>query len=1180
MAETTSILELLIRAKNEAGGVLKDIRKDLLDVGDKAKGATKGLSDLKQPQTLDAVNKLSSGILSLAGTARTLVSAFLAFEAVKFVKGLADTAARTETLGTVLKVVAGNAGISSKEIDNLDKKVQSLGITAASSRQSLVQLIQSGLVEGGAKFAEGALKAEQLARAAQNLAVISGQNSSETFSRLIINIQQMDVVGLRFLGIMVQREAAQEEFAKSLNKTATSLTLAEQKQAFLNAVLREAVKLEGTYEEAMADVGKQLTSLPRLIEALKVSIGNVLLPAYSALVSEFSILLKQLGLYSNELSGKATPASIQLGEVVRGLARGIREVIVEAIKLRDLLAGVFSVVGGLAFVSLISKITGLLAGVSVAASSVGAIFTTIWASIGVIVTGLVGPMTALRLGFALLVSALRLGASAVAAFFVGWEIGTFLRQFDVVREFADSVVARIGYMVNFVISSIETVIIGARASWVSFLAFIGAISEAEKKASEVELTKELAEIERRRQVARELLDDATNVGLVKKTAKEIEDLISKQLDLVGALDIAKQQLADLRKRGAAENSAQIQDLLLTIKQLEEKKKDLDKQITDVKKTAEPDVVVRVETRVEKGKIQSEFTKVKDDFEDAKKRAGLDKFTFIEGQTLSQEFSSINSAFNSLYERFMKPKLFLIGKDVNVIALQFKELLQTLLLLEERARTVDDFNRLIEVSNTLLSILPERAKGVAETAVFNRQKVEVEELNKRLDGAIKGLEGIKKASELVRDVQVDQIKSSGNLRDIYLELGVSTGRATGGIISLAQTFDTLFNSVSTLEKAKISDIKAQENVIKSRYETEIKILDTLTDRKKREAKESSTSTIELNNSLVAIDKSAIEERLSLQKRYFDGLKGLQAEALSRYQSLTNSIKSLDKEVANLIRSQDSDVRELRRKGLTDVEQYADRQQELNLLVSQQREALDNKDYELARELGQKRIALSKDLANAPEGIDKQKALDLAVNETTSAYQSQIDIVKQQRTEAQQAAEAQGRLIKELTESLNSLSATISATATEQIIKIKADLDSESANAVLSTLKDMFGNIVATIKPVVQAVGETTGFAGGGLVNAPGPRGTDSRLAWIGDYEYVMNHRAVEKYGVGFMNLLNSLSFEAPHFAEGGLNTNGMVQANLNFPNFGSFVMFGAKGEVERLNDRLDKESLKVGGRSRK
>jgi len=270
----------------------------------RADEATKSLLNIE-----GAANKVTNAL-------KFMVGGFLALESVRFVKDLADAAARAEVLQTVLHVVGNNAGYMRTELDAADKAVQKLGITASASRQALTQAIQAGIPLADVT---------KLARAAQDTAVILGTNSSEAFQRLVTAVQTSNTLMLRHMGITVQAQAAYDRFALSIGKTASQLTAHERVLAFSNATLREAAKLQGTYEAAMGNVGKQLTSLDRLQENLKVSLGAGLLPAYSALVEELSEFLKYLGLTTDEMGGQ-TKAARDLGATIKDLAHSFFEI--------------------------------------------------------------------------------------------------------------------------------------------------------------------------------------------------------------------------------------------------------------------------------------------------------------------------------------------------------------------------------------------------------------------------------------------------------------------------------------------------------------------------------------------------------------------------------------------------------------------------------------------------------------------------------------------------------------------------------------------------------------------------------------------------------------------------------------------------------------------------------------
>lgn len=276
------------------------------DTGKKTNLLTRYFSNLRAESI-----GVAGGMEKLVTSVRAVATGFVGLAVVQTLKGFADTAARTEVLDTVLKQVALNAGISNSAVAKLDADVQKLGITAAASRQALTTFIQAGL---------DVSKASALARAAQDLAVVAGEDSSTVFQRVITNVQQLDTVGLKYNGVIVSLEEATRNYLQALGQQSRELTKAEQQQAVLNEVLLQASKLSGIYEKSLGDVGKQLSSLNRYQNEAAVSLGNNLLPTYLLLVQEFTTFLQQSKLITDSYS--------QQGEGAKTLANALKPLVV------------------------------------------------------------------------------------------------------------------------------------------------------------------------------------------------------------------------------------------------------------------------------------------------------------------------------------------------------------------------------------------------------------------------------------------------------------------------------------------------------------------------------------------------------------------------------------------------------------------------------------------------------------------------------------------------------------------------------------------------------------------------------------------------------------------------------------------------------------------------------------
>lgn len=208
-----------------------------------------------------------SGALTAALGA--LAAAFAAIRIGDFIKDATLTAARTEVLGTVLDVVGKNANVSVGRLKLLEEQVKSLGITTQSARESIIKFIQSGLPLE---------KIAQLARLAQNSAIIAQTTSAEAFDRLVRGIQTGQIELIRSAGVFISVEQALNAYARASGKAREGISDLERQTVILNAVLAQGDKVAGNYTAAMEDAGKRMTSLPRIFEEMSNSIGNKFLP--------------------------------------------------------------------------------------------------------------------------------------------------------------------------------------------------------------------------------------------------------------------------------------------------------------------------------------------------------------------------------------------------------------------------------------------------------------------------------------------------------------------------------------------------------------------------------------------------------------------------------------------------------------------------------------------------------------------------------------------------------------------------------------------------------------------------------------------------------------------------------------------------------------------------------------
>jgi hypothetical protein len=234
-----------------------------------AEGKTKGLTK--------ATDILTQGYKDLA-------KAYAAFKIAEHIKEMAMLAARYETMGVVMRVAGNNAGYTNAQMLSYQKTLQTTGISMLQARNALTQMSTANL---------DLAKSHDLARAAQNLAVVANLNSSETLERMVGAIKSASSETLQTMGLNVSFENGYKTLASQLHTTTEKLTEHQKTTARMNQVLKEAATYNGIYEESLTTAGKQIASMSRFMEDLKVKAGNVFLPVLSQQVADLTKALKE-----------------------------------------------------------------------------------------------------------------------------------------------------------------------------------------------------------------------------------------------------------------------------------------------------------------------------------------------------------------------------------------------------------------------------------------------------------------------------------------------------------------------------------------------------------------------------------------------------------------------------------------------------------------------------------------------------------------------------------------------------------------------------------------------------------------------------------------------------------------------------------------------------------------------
>jgi phage-related protein len=299
---------LEVRVTADTRGMAADIRTSATSAGqDAAKSiGTSMTSGLK------AVGTLFGSIGKSAVTGLGLASgAAIGFGIESF-----KTAARVGEMDASLKALAKANNQSYPAMQKAVAGIRGYGIEAGTAQQLVATFSRNQL---------DLAKSTTLARVAQDAAVISGRNSTEVLSDIVHGIETQNSAVLRNAGLNVQAGKAIDAYAKSVGKATKDLTDAERAQAVLNAVLDEGKTVAGAYEAAMREPGKVLRSFPRLIDDIKLSIGQGLVKALGPAI---------LGLYdlASAFSKAVAPGGV-LGPIFDAIGVAVASLVAPVTKL-------------------------------------------------------------------------------------------------------------------------------------------------------------------------------------------------------------------------------------------------------------------------------------------------------------------------------------------------------------------------------------------------------------------------------------------------------------------------------------------------------------------------------------------------------------------------------------------------------------------------------------------------------------------------------------------------------------------------------------------------------------------------------------------------------------------------------------------------------------------------------
>jgi hypothetical protein len=296
----------------------------------------------------------------------------IGFMIAKFGRSAFTEAARVEELDIAMRAIGASTKIGYKQINLASKAIRDNGIEMAASQQIAIEFAQNNLELA---------RAADIARVAQDLAVIGQKNSTETTMLLVRAIITGRTELLKSSGIQKSAGQMYEEYAQKVGKSTQALSAQEKQTAVINGVMKEGERVAGTYLAAMEAPGKVLRSFPRLFNDMKVEMGSALLEGFGPLIkasydmtSAFSKAIRGndafqkgirgLGFVVNDLMSPLTNSVTKIKDFIKNLdisEDSVKNVIAKFYQFLPVISAVGVALSTFAGKSILSTIPGLSA---------------------------------------------------------------------------------------------------------------------------------------------------------------------------------------------------------------------------------------------------------------------------------------------------------------------------------------------------------------------------------------------------------------------------------------------------------------------------------------------------------------------------------------------------------------------------------------------------------------------------------------------------------------------------------------------------------------------------------------------------------------------------------------------------------------------------------------------------
>lgn len=338
------------------------------------------------------------------------------------------------------------------------------------------------------------------------------------------------------------------------------------------------------------------------------------------------------------------------------------------------------------------------------------------------------------------------------------------------------------------------------------------------------------------------------------------------------------------------------------------------------------------------------------------------------------------------------------------------------------------------------------------------------------------------------------------------------------------------SRSAAETAQLEEVAAEQRRINK-----------ATSDEKRRILEAETRNAEtFTRRMLDVERATAQERLSILRGVQSELLGKSNDALNAYRGYAAQVIALDRQIVQARLDQAASIAAIQRKDMTPGQQVDSIREELGRVQSETRAARLDGDRQLEQELLSRQRGLANELANAQgDGLDPKALRAEAISNLERIGAESMTVLKEQRAEAQAAADQQRDTFEKLAAAAEKIGAEIAKINAGEAIRLTGEIDMASVKSAIDQVRQAFAAETFQIKIAAPAVplpgGDIQARATGGPIFGAGTATSDSIPALLSNGEHVLT--AAEVRAAGGHRAIYALRSALlggwmPRFADGG------------------------------------------------